>query len=103
MVGVEFSYIDRHGRYVLDRHGRDVLDCHGRDVLDFCNLSGCEQLVRCLTNISGNKLDLVMTDAPEIVDMLLVLHLTLLITTLSVVCFWLGNQYLSTMSEVLSF
>ena len=26
-------------------------DRHGRDALDFCNLSGCEQLVRCPTRL----------------------------------------------------
>ena len=31
-------------------------------------MSGCEQLVRCPTHIAGNRLDLVMTDAPDIVD-----------------------------------
>ena len=30
-------------------------DLHGRDALDFCNLSGCEQLVSCLTHIAGNR------------------------------------------------
>ena len=43
-------------------------DRHGRDVLDFCNLSCCKQLVRCPTHIAGNRLDLVMTDVPDIVD-----------------------------------
>ena len=43
-------------------------DRHGRDALDFCNLLGCEQLVRCPTDIAGNRLELVMTDAPDIVD-----------------------------------
>ena len=43
-------------------------DRHGRDALDFCNVSGCEQLVFCSTHIAGNRLDLVMTDFPDIVD-----------------------------------
>ena len=43
-------------------------DRHWRDALDFCNLPGCEQLVRCSTHIAGNILDLVMTDVPDIVD-----------------------------------
>ena len=43
-------------------------DRHGRDALDFCNLSGCEQLVSSPTHIAGNRLDLVMTDVPDIVD-----------------------------------
>ena len=43
-------------------------DRHGRDVLDFCNLSGCEQLERGATYIAGDRLDLVMTDVPHIVD-----------------------------------
>ena len=41
---------------------------HWGDALDFCNQSGCEQLVRCPTHIAGNRLDLVMTDVPDIVD-----------------------------------
>ena len=32
-------------------------------------MSGCDQLVRCATHITGNRLDLVMTDAPTIVDL----------------------------------
>ena len=43
-------------------------DRHGLDALDFCNLSACEELVHCPTHISGNRLDLVMTNAPDIVD-----------------------------------
>ena len=46
------------------------IDRHGRDALEFCNPSGCEQLMRCPTNIGGNRLDLVMTDVIEIVDVL---------------------------------
>ena len=41
-------------------------DRHGRDALDFCNLSGCEPLVRCPTHITSNRLDFAMTDAPDI-------------------------------------
>ena len=37
-------------------------------VLIFCNLSGCEQLVRCPTPIAGSRLNLVMMDVPDIVD-----------------------------------
>ena len=40
-------------------------DRHGRDALDFCNLSGCEQCLRCPTRIAGNTLDLVMSDDPD--------------------------------------
>ena len=43
-------------------------DRHARDALDFCNLSGCEQLVRRPTLSAGNRLDLMMTDVPDIVD-----------------------------------
>ena len=45
-----------------------VSDSQERDALDVCNLSGCEQLVRGATHIAGNRLDLVMTDVPKIVD-----------------------------------
>ena len=44
------------------------IDQHGRDPLDFFNLSGCEQLVRCPSYIAGKRLDLVMTDVPDIID-----------------------------------
>ena len=43
-------------------------DRHRHEALDFCNPSGCEQLVRCPTHIAGNRLDLVMTDVPDIID-----------------------------------
>ena len=43
-------------------------DRHWRDDHDFCNLSGCEQLVSGPTHIASNRLDLVMTDALDIVD-----------------------------------
>ena len=45
-----------------------LTDWHGRDALNFCNLSGCELYVHCPTHIAGNRLDFVMTDVPDIVD-----------------------------------
>ena len=39
---------------------------HMRDALNFCNRLGCNQLVRSATHIAGNRLDLVMTVAPDI-------------------------------------
>ena len=47
-------------------------DQYGRDTLDFCNLSGCEQLVLCPTHIAGDRLNLVIMDAPDIVDVLFI-------------------------------
>ena len=44
------------------------------DALDLCNLSGYEQLVQCPTHIAGNRLDLVMRDAPDILDVFVGLH-----------------------------
>ena len=43
-------------------------DQHGRAALDFSNLSGCEQIVCDPTHISGNRLDLMFTDATSSVD-----------------------------------
>ena len=43
-------------------------DRHWCDDLDFCNLLGYEQLVCSPTHIAGNRLDLVMTDDPDIVN-----------------------------------
>ena len=40
----------------------------GRDALNFFNRSGCDQLVSCPTHIAGNRLDFVMTDAANMVD-----------------------------------
>ena len=78
-------------------------DRHERDSLDFCNLSDCEQLVRCLTHIADNRFYLVMTDVPDIVDVFVGTPLGTLITALSVVCFGLNNLYRNTISEVLFF
>ena len=63
-------------------------DRHGRDALDFYNLSGSDQFVRSPTSIASNRLDLVMTDFPDIVDVFVGTPLGLLITALSVV--WSG-------------
>ena len=43
-------------------------DRQRRDDRDFCNLSGYEQLVHGPTFIAGNRVDLVMTNVPDIVD-----------------------------------
>ena len=43
-------------------------DRHGSNALDFCYLSGGEQLVSGPAHIAGNRLDLVMTDVPDIVN-----------------------------------
>ena len=45
-------------------------DHHGRAALDFANLSGCDQLVREPTHVSGNCLDLLFTDATAVVDVI---------------------------------
>ena len=76
------------------------IDRHRRDALDFCNLSVCEQLVLCPTHIAGSRLDLVMTDVPDIEDVFVG---TLLKAVLSVVCFGWSHLYRSTISEVLYF
>ena len=44
-------------------------DRHRRDALDICSQSRCEQLVHSPTHIAGNRLDLEITDVPDIVDM----------------------------------
>ena len=46
----------------------NLTDRHGRDALDFSILSCCEQLVHGPTHIASNRLDLVMTDVHDIVD-----------------------------------
>ena len=43
-------------------------DVHGRVARDFATISGCEQLVREPTHLSGNPLDLVFTDVSELVN-----------------------------------
>ena len=43
-------------------------DCHGIAALDFCTLAGFQQLVESPTHVAGSRLDLVMTDVPDVVD-----------------------------------
>ena len=45
-----------------------LTDRHARDALDFCNLSCCEQLLRCPTHIASNRFNLVTIDVPDLVD-----------------------------------
>lgn len=42
-------------------------DAHGRAALDFANVSCCTQLVSGPTHQAGNCLDLVLSDAPDVV------------------------------------
>ena len=42
-------------------------NCHGLKALDFSSEAGCEQLIHKPTHRSGNCLDLVFTDAPDVV------------------------------------
>ena len=79
-----------------------ITDRHGRDALNFCNLDGSKQLVRSPTHIAGNRLDLVMTDGPVIVD---VFRGTPLGTSdhCFVSCVIRVGLYRSTISEVLPF
>ena len=42
-------------------------DRHGQNARDFCNLAGAEQLVEGPTHMAGNRLDLVMTNVPDVV------------------------------------
>ena len=77
------------------------IDRHESDALDFCNLSACEQLVSRSIYIAGNRLDLMMTGVPDILD---VFGGTPIVTSdhcWSVACFVLINLCRSTMSEVL--
>ena len=54
----------------LNTHYRDWLnsfssiDHHCIDVLDFATISGCEKLILGTTHISGNCLDLFLTNSP---------------------------------------
>ena len=41
---------------------------HGIAALDFCTTSGCSQLVDQPTHSGGNRLDLLMTDVPDLVE-----------------------------------
>ena len=46
-------------------------DRHCIAVFDFVNLSGCMQLIKKSTHKLGNCLDLLLTDVPGVVDLLL--------------------------------
>ena len=80
-----------------------ILIWYGYDAFEFSNLSGCEQLVRCPTHIGGNRLDLVMTDVPGIVDVFVGTPLVTFDHCFVSCVFGLSNLYRSTISEVLSF
>ena len=71
--------------------------------LIFYNLSGCQQLVRCPTHIAGNRVDRMMTDVLDIVDVVVGTPLGTSDHCFSVVCFVLNNLCQSTISEVLYF
>ena len=43
-------------------------DAHGVAAMDFADISGCTQLVDGPTHTAGNRLDLVLTDVPDIVN-----------------------------------
>ena len=45
-----------------------VTDQHGRSAYEFCTAADCLQLIQEPTHVSGNRLDLVFTDAPAAVD-----------------------------------
>ena len=70
--------LDRKSCFVfvgdLNAHHRDWLnsisetDPHGVAALDFANLTNCEQLIVEPTHIRGNRLDLLLTDVPGVVD-----------------------------------
>lgn len=49
-------------------HSVSNTDVHGRALLDFANSSGCQQLVNEPTHLAGNPLDLVLTDVPGVVS-----------------------------------
>ena len=58
----------------LNAHHQQWLDSisptnrHGHAALDFSNLSGCTQLVSGPTHNSGNHLDLLLSDVPDVVE-----------------------------------
>ena len=48
--------------------GSDRTDAHGRAAYDFVSVTNCSQLVRGPTHTDGGTLDLVMSDVPELID-----------------------------------
>ena len=70
--------LDRKSCFVFvgdfNAHHRDWLNSisetnpHGVAALDFANLTNCEQLIVEPTHIRGNRLDLLLTDVPGVVD-----------------------------------
>ena len=46
----------------------NITDLHGRSALEFCTSSACDQLITEPTHKNGNRLDLVFTDVPAIVN-----------------------------------
>ncbi len=68
---------DREAAFVFvddfNAHPREWLesvfptDSHGRAALEFAIVSGCSQLVAGSTHLAGNRLDIFLTDVPDIV------------------------------------
>ena len=46
----------------------NITDMHGRSALEFCASSAFDQLIKEPTHRDGNRLDLVFTDVPAIVN-----------------------------------
>ena len=65
----------------FDNHNR-----HGIAAFDFATVSDCDQLVVGPTNACGGTLDLLMTDVPDLVQLLLY------VTQITPLCWWSFNN-----------
>ena len=51
--------------------GSSMTDSHGIEAFDFATVSDCDQLVDGPTHARGGILDLLMTDVPDLIQVLL--------------------------------
>ena len=67
-----FLFVGDLNGHHRERLGSTTINRHGVAALDFAAVSGCDQLVVGPTHARGGTLDLLMTDVPDLVRVLVV-------------------------------
>ena len=70
-VRASFLFVSDLNGHHLEWLGSTTTNRHGFAAFDFSTVSGCDQLVVGPTHARGGTLDLLMTDVPELVQLLL--------------------------------
>ena len=70
-IRASFLFVGDLNRYHQEWLGSTTTNRHGVVAFDFATVSGCDQLVCCPTHARGGTLDLLITDVPDLVRLLL--------------------------------